>query len=431
MMTRYFKSEQHLVLAEEVIPLGSQTFSKSRTQYPVGISPLFAKKAVGSKIQDLDGNWYIDLVNSLGAITLGYNNKKIIKAVKKQLKKGTIFSLPGVLEQSVASKIIEMVPSAESVRFAKNGTDATSAAVRIARAYTGRDIIAVCGYHGWADWYIGTTTKNKGVPASSLGLSRSFKYNQIDTLKNLIINNDKQIAAVVMEPMNSEFPKSGFLEEIRSLCTSHGIVLVFDETLTGFRLSSGGAQKYFNVHPDISTFGKGIANGYPLSVITGKREIMREMEEVFFSGTFGGELLSLAAASKVLDLHRDDKVCVILAEIGESIKCQVNNIIAENSLQNILELSGHPSWIFLNWYSTEKYSVEVLRTFFMQEMFSRGVLILNTHNISTSINESEIKFIVKSYSETLSLMAKLIKSNDLIANLKVNPIIPLFKVRGS
>jgi glutamate-1-semialdehyde 2,1-aminomutase len=249
--------------------------------------------------------------------------------------------------------------------------------------------------------------------------------------KNLILNNSEKFAAVVIEPMNSEFPKGGFLEEIRSLCTAHGIVLIFDETLTGFRFSSGGAQKFFNVFPDISTFGKGIANGYPLSVITGKREIMREMEEIFFSGTFGGELLSLAAANKVLDLHKDNKVCIRLAEIGERIKLQVDNVIAENCLQDILELSGHPSWIFLNWSPSDKYSVEVLKTFFMQEMFSRGVLILNTHNISTSFNESEIKVIVKSYSETLNLMARLIKSNDLIANLKVNPLVPLFKVRGN
>ena len=430
-MSRYSKSEKHLELAEVNIPLGSQTFSKSRTQYPLGISPLFAKNAQGSKIQDLDGNWYVDLVNSLAAITLGYGNKIITRAVKKQLKKGVIYSLPGVLEQQVASKIVELVPSAELVRFGKNGTDATSAAVRVARAYTGRELIAVCGYHGWADWYIGSTTRNKGVPVSTKELTKSFKYNQIETLEALISANPKEFAAVVMEPMNSEFPKNNFLEEVRHLCTKHKIVLVFDETITGFRFSSGGAQKYFGVYPDISTFGKGIANGFPLSVVAGSRKIMKEMEVIFFSGTFGGELLSLAAANKVLDLHKDNQICQKLEEIGEKIRTQVNKVITENGLEHILRLSGHPSWIFLNWSPTKDYSVEELKTFFMQEMFLRGILILNTHNISTSLKSSEIKMIIKAYSETLNQMSKLIENNELIAKLKVSPLRPLFQIRGN
>jgi len=419
----------HLALAEAFIPLGSQTFSKSRTQYPVGASPLFAKYAKGSKIQDLDGNWYIDLVNSLAAVTLGYNNKLVTNAVKAQLKKGVIYSLPGVLEQQVASKIVDLVPSAELVRFGKNGTDATSAAVRLARAHTNRELIAVCGYHGWADWYICSTSRSKGVPNATKQLTKSFKYNQIETLKKIISEFPNGLAAVVMEPMNSEFPKNGFLEEVRSLCTQHGIVLVFDETITGFRFSNGGAQKYFGVIPDISTFGKGIANGFPLSAVVGSQEIMKQMEEVFFSGTFGGELLSLAAANVVLDLHKNDQVSKKLESIGAELKAKIDNIIIATQLEHVLNLSGHPSWLFLNWFPTDNYSVEELKTFFMQEMFSRGVLVLNSHNISTSLNKSEIKIIVKAYSQTLEYMSELIKNKDLKSKLKVKPIIPLFKIR--
>ncbi len=419
----------HLKHAENFIPLGSQTFSKSRTQYPVGISPLYAKYANGSKIQDLDGNWYIDLVNGLAAITLGYNNKKVSKAVKKQLKRGVIYSLPGVLEQQVAAKIVELVPSAELVRFGKNGTDATSAAVRLARAYTNRELIAVCGYHGWADWYIGTTSRNKGVPVSTKELSKTFKYNQIGSLKKIITEYPNSLAAVVMEPMNYEFPKNGFLEEIRSLCTKHEILLIFDETITGFRFSSGGAQKYFGVYPDISTFGKGIANGFPLSVVAGSREIMSEMEEIFFSGTFGGELLSLAAANVVLDKHKNNQVCKELEVIGRKLKNNIDKIIADHNLQHILQLSGHPSWIFLNWSPTDIYSVEELKTFFMQEMFLRGVLILNSHNVSTSITNSDIKIITNAYSETLSYMSTLIQNQDLKSKLRVIPLKPLFQIR--
>lgn len=283
-MSRYSKSEKQLVLAESVIPLGSQTFSKSRTQYPVGVSPLFAAKAKGARIQDVDGNWYVDLVNGLAAITIGYGDRQISKAVSKQLSKGVIYSLPGTLEAEVASLLIDLVPSAELVRFGKNGTDATSAAVRLARAYTGRDLIAVCGYHGWQDWYIGSTTRDKGVPAATKSLTKSFKFNDINSLSELISKFPQQLAAVIMEPMNVSFPQHNFLQNVKRICDDHGIVLIFDETITGFRFSSGGAQELFDVTPDLSTFGKGLANGFPLSAVVGKRQIMREMEEIFFFG---------------------------------------------------------------------------------------------------------------------------------------------------
>lgn len=429
-MTRFEKSERHLSLAEKVIPLGSQTFSKSRTQYPVGISPLYAKHAVGSLIQDLDGNWYVDLVNGLAAITLGYSNKKVNRAVKKQLTKGVIYSLPGVLEQEVASKITKLVPSAELVRFGKNGTDATSAAIRLARAYTGRELVAVCGYHGWADWYIGSTTRNKGVPTSTSELTKTFKYNDLASLERIVDKNPNNIAAVILEPMNSEFPQNDFLGKIRKICSEHEIILIFDETITGFRLSSGGAQKYFGVIPDISTFGKGIANGFPLSVVAGSKKIMLEMEEIFFSGTFGGELLSLAAAKKVLELHEKNDICEELNSIGSKINNEVNALINQYELNSILSLSGHPSWTFLNWKPSDKYSVSELKTFFMQEMISRGVLILNTHNVSTALRKRDITKVINAYSHTLSLIATALSLGDLDQRLKVPPLVPLFKIRN-
>ena len=179
---RYSKSTKFLQRAEKSIPLGSQTFSKSRTQYPVGVSPLFINRANGTYVWDIDGNKYIDLVNSLAAVTVGYRNRTIDGMVRKQMKKGTIFSLPGKLEAEVAELVIKTVPSAEMVRFAKNGSDATAAAIRLSRAYTNRDEIAICGYHGWQDWYIGSTTMNRGVPQAIINLSHTFKYNDIDTL---------------------------------------------------------------------------------------------------------------------------------------------------------------------------------------------------------------------------------------------------------
>ena len=239
----YSKSMEQLVRAERTIPLGSQTFSKSRTQYPVGISPLYAAKTKGAEIWDVDGNRYIDLVSALASVTLGYGDKGVVKAVKKQLKLGVSMSLPGILEAEVAELIVEMVPSAEMVRFGKNGTDATSAAIRLARAYTGRDHIIVCGYHGWQDWYIGSTTRNKGVPGSVSDLTHKFEYNNIASLQEALSKLEGNIAAVIMEPMNVVYPEPDFLEQVQKLTQEAGALLIFDETITGFRFARGGAQE--------------------------------------------------------------------------------------------------------------------------------------------------------------------------------------------
>lgn len=426
---RYRNSIRHLERAEESIPLGSQTFSKSRTQFPVGVSPLYIEHAKGSYVWDLDGNKYIDLVNSLASITIGYGDKKIEKEVIRQLKKGVSFSLPGKLEAEVAELIIKLVPSAELVRFGKNGTDATTAAIRLARAYTSREEVIVCGYHGWQDWYIGSTTRNKGVPASTISLTHKFKYNDISSLEDIFANRKNKIAAVIMEPMNSHWPINNFLEDVRDITSKNGSLLIFDETITGFRFSEGGAQELFNVAPDLTTLGKGIANGFPLSAITGKREIMKEMEEIFFSGTFGGELLSLSAAKVVLTMHSDKKVVSPLRENGQYLLNAINRIITECNLDHVLSLSGHPSWVFLNWKSTENYSDQQIKTFFMQEMLGSGILITNTHNLSLAIGEKQLKKIVEVYRKVLRRIEIEIMNGTLGQNLRVPPLVPLFNIR--
>ena len=427
-MRKFTRSETHLIRAEKTIPLGSQTFSKSRTQYPVGISPLFIDKARGCHVWDLDGNRYIDLVSSLASVTLGYGEPRVNTAVRKQLKKGVSFSLPGTLEAEVAEMICQLVPSAEMVRFGKNGTDATTAAVRLARAYTGKDRIVVCGYHGWQDWFIGSTTRNKGVPKTTSDLTEVFKYNDLESLRK-ILSDKNDVACVVMEPMNVNMPNQGFLEGVRELTKKHGVILVFDETITGFRFSEGGAQELFKVIPDLSTFGKGIANGFPLSVVVGKREIMMEMEEIFFSGTFGGELLSLVAAKTVLELHLRNKVVPKLREIGEELLKRTNLAISETNTTELLSLSGHPTWAFLNWTGTEAYSSDFLKTYFMQEMFQQGVLILGTHNVNLAHSIKKLNQIEASYSAVLGSISEGIKRDNLGPRLRVTPLSPLFKVR--
>ena len=225
--SRFLESEKLLRLAEAVIPLGSQTFSKSRTQYPLGVSPFFASKGSGSYLWDVDGNKYVDLVASLAAVTLGYGDPEINKAVKRQLKKGVSLSLSSKLETVVAEKIIDLVPSAEMVRFAKNGSDATSAAVRIARYFTRRDHIISIGYHGWHDWYIGSTTRSMGVPSAVQALTLSARYNDLSHVENLFEEVKGDVAAVILEPMNSVDPAPGYLESLKSFCSSNNILLIF------------------------------------------------------------------------------------------------------------------------------------------------------------------------------------------------------------
>ncbi len=426
---RYEESTNFLKLAEKLIPLGSQTFSKSRTQYPVGISPLYVDRAKGCHTWDIDGNKYIDLVSSLASITLGYQNRQVNRAIRKQLNTGTIFSLPGKLEFEVAEKIVNLVPSAEQVRFGKNGTDATSAAIRLARSVTGRQVIAVCGYHGWQDWYIGSTTRNKGVPSVVSDLTKSFGFNNLESVKQIFEQNPGNVAAVILEPMNLSWPEANFLEEVRALCTKQGSVLIFDETITGFRFSKGGAQELFGVLPDLTTLGKGIANGFPLSAVVGKREIMTEMNEIFFSGTFGGELLSLAAANEVLAQHLENKVVPKLYEAGESLSNVTQEALEDNHLSEVLELSGHPTWRFLNWKDHESASALEIKTYFMQECFKEGILVLGAHNVTTAHSRNIIERIGHKYSQIFFRLSQSLENNALKSRLEVAPLQPLFKVR--
>jgi glutamate-1-semialdehyde 2,1-aminomutase len=428
-MPTFEESTNHLIRAERTIPLGSQTFSKSRTQYPVGISPLYASKVKGAHLWDIDGNKYIDLVSSLASITLGYNDKGVSTAVKKQLKQAINMSLPGKLEAEVAELIASLVPSAEMVRFGKNGSDATSASIRLARAYTGHDHVIVCGYHGWQDWFIGSTTRSKGVPKSVSALTHKFEFNNIHSLEVLFDQLGSNVAAVIMEPMNSTYPNPGFLDSVKKITHANGAVLVFDETITGFRFAAGGAQELFGVTPDLSTFGKGMANGFPISAITGRRDIMMEMEEIFFSGTFGGELLSLAAARHVLERFLNEDIAQQLSDNGAQLAEGTSGLIQALGLSDFLSLSGHPTWTFLNWKPTHSYSVDEIKTYFMQLVFERGLLVLGTHNTTLAHTPRIQKKILDVYSEVFGEVRKSISEGTLRKKLKVSPLEPLFKVR--
>jgi glutamate-1-semialdehyde 2,1-aminomutase len=429
MSDRYGTSERLLARARRTIPLGAQTFSKSVTQFPIGVSPYFAARAKGSRLWDVDGNEYIDFVNALASVTLGYADPEVNEAVAAQLAKGTIFTLNHELEATVAEQIRAMVPSAEMVRFGKNGSDATAGAIRLARAHTGRDHVLVCGYHGWQDWYIGSTSRDKGVPQSTKSLTHTFSYNDIDSLESKLRALNREVAAIILEPMNVDEPKPGFLEGIRDLATREGIVLIFDEMITGFRFANGGAQERFGIIPDLTTFGKGIANGFPLSAVCGRCELMCQMENIFFSFTMGGEVLSLAAAQATLSRLCREPVIDTMRRRGLKLKEGLSELIARHRVDEFCKVSGDPTWTFFVLSDTMGASAYALKTLWLQEMFARGFLCLGTHNISYAHSNNDINALLAAYDEILPILRDAAENRALMQHLRCAPLEPLFKVR--
>ena len=429
MSERYKNSEALLERALKTVPLGSQTFSKSKTQLPHGISPYFAERGEGAYLIDVDGNKYIDFMNSLLSITLGYNNKEVVNAVKSQLDKGTIFSLASELEVQVAEKICEMVPCAEMVRFGKNGSDATAGAIRVARAYTKKEHVLVCGYHGWQDWYIGSTPRNLGVPQATSDLTHTFAYNDIESLEKLLKEYEGQVAAVILEPVNVFPPKDNFLQKVKELTHQHDAVLVFDETITGFRYANGGAQELFGVTPDLSTFGKGLANGYPLSAVAGKKEIMQLMDEIFFSFTFGGETLSLAASLATLTKLQNEPILDTIKETGAYLMDELSKRIKTFQLEHIFSVEGYPVWSFIISKDTSYATMWEIKTLMQQEMLANGIFMIGTHNMSFAHTKEHIDELIKVYEIFFSKMQKAEEQQDLKSLLKGKPLENLFKVR--
>lgn len=420
------KSNEYWARAEKIIPAGTQTFSKGPTQYVQGVAPIYLRRGKGSHVFDVDGNEYIDYVMALGPITLGYCYPRVNEAIIRQLEQGISFSQMHPLEVELSDLLIELIPCAEMVRFGKNGSDVTSAAVRVARAYTGREKIACCGYHGWQDWYIGTTTRDKGVPKSTKELTIPFEYNNIKSLERIFTENKGEIAAVIMEPINVTEPKDNFLPEVKQLTHNNKTVLVFDEIVTGFRLALGGAQEYFGVTPDLSTCGKGMANGMPLSAIVGKREIMKEFDEVFFSFTFGGETLSLAAAIATIEEIREKNVIEHFRKQGEKLKNGYNELAQSFGLLNYTQCIGLPGHSAFHFRDREGNDSLEMKSLFQQEVIKRGILTIGVHLLSFSHNDEDVEKTLEAYRDAMGILRRAIDEGDIekyLEGTKVKPVI--------
>lgn len=429
MASRYENSEKLLKRALACIPGGTQTFSKSYTQYPFGVSPYFASRGKGARIWDVDGNEYLDFVSALLAVNLGYGDPDVTRRVAAQLEEGVTLSLPMAIEVELAERIIDVIPCAQMVRFAKNGSDATSAAIRAARAYTSRDRVVVCGYHGWQDWYIGSTTRDLGVPAAVKELTLKFSYNDLSSLAAIFSQYPDSIAAVIMEPANAVAPAEGFLQGVKEMAHANGTLLIFDEIIAGFRFAEGGGQQLFGVSPDLCALGKGLANGYPLAAVAGRADVMKVMEAVFFSVTQGSEALSIAAACATLDKIRTEPVIQTLWNLGNSLQQGIASLIAAHGVGSFISQAGLPPWGFLNFADFNGVSLWHTKTLWMQECLARGILCLGTHNLNYAHRPEDIQRLLEVYDEVFPLLKDAVINDRMANHLRCQPLEPLFKVR--
>ena len=433
--------------AKKVVPCGSQTLSKGYTQWSVGASPLFLESGKGCEVTDPDGNVFIDYGMGLGPFILGYSDDDVNLAVKEQLEKGTMFTLPSSLEAEASKAIIDSVPCAEMVRFGKNGSDATTAAVKLARAYTKKEIIVHCGYHGWQDWYITSTERDAGIPKVMKELVVSLKYNDLDGLKTIIKTNKGKIAGLIMEPVGAVKPKcmgmtnctkiecksmcqNNFLHEVRKITKEHNIVLIFDELFTGFRWSMGGASEYFNVVPDLACFGKALSNGMPVSCITGKREIMEMFETVFFSFSYGGETLSLVAIIATIQKLKKCKVHEHIESESTFLINGIEQLISKHNLEQYISIFGYPFKSVFKLSGNKEFNPLELKTLLQQECAKTGILFIGYHLVSFSHKRQHIEFTLEVYDEVLKVVKNAIENKNLIQKLEGEVVTQIFKNVG-
>jgi glutamate-1-semialdehyde 2,1-aminomutase len=420
------ESARLLERARRVIPGCTQTLSKNPTQWVQGVAPVYIERGSGAHVWDVDGNRYIDFPMALGPVILGHAHPAVNAAIARQLENGIAFTLPHPLEVEVAERVVKLIPGAERVRFAKTGSDATSAAVRLARACTGRDSVLACGYHGWHDWYIGSTSLAAGVPRAVRDLIETFDFNDLASLDAALDIQHGDTAAVILEPCGAEEPASGFLEGVVERAHAAGAVVVFDEIITGFRLAPGGAQERYGIQADLAAYGKALGNGMPISALVGKAELMDRLEDVFFSGTHGGETLSLAAARAVLD-QLDAGAYAALEEKGERLRAGIHRAIDDAGVGDWVTVGGAaPRTVVTIRESAGSGPGLPAKTFVQQELVKRGVLFNGSNFICLAHSDEDLDVAIEAYRDAFAGLAEGL-AGDLHELLEGEPIQPAFR----
>ena len=411
------------------IPGGAQTFSKMPAQYVDGVAPKVLVRGAGARVWDADGNEFLDYVLGLGPAVLGHARHEVNRAAFECAEDAFCApSLPHPLELELAEKICALVPCAERVRFGKNGSDVTAGAVRIARGLTGRDVVACSGYHGWQDWYIGATSRHRGVPEAVRELTVPFPYGDLAQVERVFELHPDNVACVILEPVCQTPPPAGYLEGLRELCDRHGALLVFDEVITGFRLDLGGAQALYGVTPDLATFGKGVANGYPLSILCGKAAPMELLEEAFFSFTFGGELPAMAAALKTIELlEREDGIAVLHAA-GRLLREGIERAARVEGLHELraVGLDFFPGYAM---DAAPGASSLELVSLMQQELVRRGVLTRTCLFVSTAHGPADLDATAEAFGAAARAVRRALDAGDVRGALEGELIQPVFRAQ--
>jgi glutamate-1-semialdehyde aminotransferase len=415
--------------AARLIPGVTQTLAKGPGQHVRGVAPKYLARGSGAVVWDVDENEYIDFTMGVGPLVLGYAEPAVDRAIRAQLEAGITFSLMHPLEVQVAELVHDIVPGAEMVRFGKNGCDVTTAAVRVARAFTGRRKVLCCGYHGWHDWYISVTDRNLGIPPEVAALTHTFAYNDLASVEAAL---DDDTACVILEPTTFEAPRDGFLASLKALCAARGALLIFDEMWTGFRLALGGAQERFGVTADLACFSKAIANGMPLSVLTGRADVMRLFDrDVFFYSTFGGEALSLAAAEATLRELRMRGVPAALDVKGNGLRERYNTMAAD-----VLGPAPFARCVGFGCRTMVTFAPQglaagadplVMKSVVQQELIRRGVLWGGFHNLSAAHTDAQIDHLLDAHRAALRVLRAALERGALREALRGEPVEPVFR----
>jgi glutamate-1-semialdehyde 2,1-aminomutase len=366
-----------------LIPGGGHTYAKGDDQFPA-VAPAFIERGLGCRVWDVDGNEFIEYGMGLRAVTLGHAYPPVLEAVMRQLERGTNFTRPSPIEVECATAVLGVIDGAEQVKFTKDGSTANTAAIKLARAYTGRDLVAFCGDHpffSYDDWFIGKTPMNSGIPRAVADLSLTFRYNDLASVQRLFDERPGEIACLILEPARDADPADGFLHKTRDLCHRNGAVFILDENITGFRWHLGGAQKYYDIVPDLSTFGKAMANGFALSALAGRRELMdlggihHDKERVFLlSTTHGAETHTLAAAIATVQVYQTEPVIDHLHRQGARLSRGFRQASACHGLSEYVGPTGKDCNLAYFTLGPDRKPSQSFRSLFLQELIRRGIL---------------------------------------------------------
>ena len=420
-----------------VIPGGAHTYAKGDDQYPLN-APRTIVRGRGCRVWGDDGREFIEYGPGLRSVILGHAYPPVVEAAHQAMQTGTNFNRPTPVELECAEAVRRVVPCAEMVKFAKNGSDQTTAAVRLARAHTGRDLVAICSdqpFLSQDDWFIGTTPMNAGIPRAIRELTVSFRYNDLDSVRTLFRDHPDQVSCLVLEPATVVEPEPGYLEGLRELCDRHDAVLIFDEMITGFRWSLGGAQEVYGVTPDLATFGKGLANGFSVSALAGRREMMElgglghNRERVFLlSSTHGGETHGLAAALATIRTLEREPVIETLYSRGRQLSEGVSRIVESHGVDDHFGLKGRPCNMIFVTLGPDGERSQAFRTLFLQEMIRNGV-IAPSFVVSYSHSEEDIDRTLEAVDSALGVYRKAL-DEGVDRYLEGRPVKPVFRKRN-